>query len=213
MKTSKIYYALWGLLAASPSYAGRPSPVKVSIVPESEYQVNSNLRDPQRHNHRRLHRESEDIQYSYMVEEMSLLCITAEDENLENGSNIWFQKCEKGNAFQLWHISEELSNHNWDWSGLWHVKANADKCVQGQPKHRYGSRLRMYDCDETVEGQLFSQSGGTISHKQSGLEASTRREMAKGGAKVGNYLVLVNVAWSTDAYNDDDYLFNTTRSW
>jgi len=138
------------------------------------------------------------------VEDINELCITAKDENLENGSNIWFQKCEKGNAFQLWHIS---GDPYYNWVGQWHIKAKDNKCVQGQPKYRYGSRLRMYDCDETVEGQIFEADGDSVVHKKSGFVASHMRELSIKGARIGNYLVLVKHSWSNDFVEEDDYIF------
>lgn len=142
-------------------------------------------------------------EYTYLVEEMSLLCITVKDKKVRNGSNVWFRKCKKGNPRQLWRFSSEYED------GTWHTKANDKKCVQAQPKHRYGSRLRMFDCDANVPGQIFSQSGGTIDHVSSGLMAYTRREMKKGGAKNGDYLVLVRDGWSIDSI--DDYYYISER--
>ena len=176
---------------------------KFQIIPESKYDDELSHENPKNSLRLRRLQDVNGFTYSYYIDELSGLCITAKDAKLEEGSNIWFQECEKSNPLQLWRMSGDVRDDYF--LGQLHIKANDDKCIQAQPKHRYGSRLRMYDCDERKKGQIFEYQDVFL-HKASGLIVSTRREIR--GPRIGNYLVLANDAWSTDEYDEenDDFL-------
>lgn len=193
------------ILATAPFAIAGPIESGIQLIPEFEDETifdNTNQQDlPDHGNLRRV--QAYPKGYLYFVEETSGLCVTVKDKKIRNGSNIWFKKCKKQNPYQLWRFSTEDGYYS---GGTLHTKANESKCVQARPNHPYGSRLRMNDCDETLASQIFRSDGDGITHLASGLTAFSRRELRYPGAKDGNYLVLVDEAWSLDQFFDDEYI-------
>ena len=143
--------------------------------------------------------------YGYFQDDYGGLCLEVKTEDGKKnliGSNIWFQKCEKGKPAQLWRFDDELK-------GKIHTALDDKKCLQAKRNYKRGSRVRIYNCSDRRKTQQWSM-GEHLENitpiERSDIVAYTSR--CESETKKGYYLVLLgredcfySTDWKQTLYN------------